>query len=151
KARTNAGHKTQKVAALGRRQPPDSVVKQATVTLSDTQSAHFASWTGAAANYASVRFTVPAGQALLNSSIAWPSTAAAASHPDKRVRLVLVDPSGRLAGHSLPQGADGYGSAQALHPAAGTWTAEIFSDTAAAGGTAAAVRFGASVARASSF
>ncbi len=135
----------------GRGFTANSVVKQATVTLSDSRSAHFTSWTGTAANYATVRFTVPAGQALLNSSIAWPSTAATASHPNKRVRLVLVDPSGQLAAYSQPQGADGYGSAQVLHPAAGTWTAEIFSDTAAAGGTAAAVRFGASVARTSSF
>ena len=148
---TNTGAKTQKVAVAGRGFTANSVVKQATVTLSDSRSAHFTSWTGTAANYAAVRFTVPAGQALLNSSIAWPSTAASASHPNKRVRLVLVDPSGRLAAHSLPQGADGYGSAQVLHPAAGAWTAEIFSDESTAGGTAAAVRFGASVARTSSF
>ena len=148
---TNTGAKTQKVAVAGRGFTADAVVKQAAVTLSDSRSAHFTSWTGTAANYAPVRFTVPAGQALLNSSIAWPSTAATASHQNRRVRLVLVDPSGQLAAYSQPQGADGYGSAQVLHPAAGTWTAEIFSDTAATGGTAAAVRFGASVARTSSF
>jgi Subtilase family len=148
---TNTGAKTQKVAVAGRGLTANSVIKQATVTLSDSRSAHFTSWTGTPSNYATIRFTVPAGQALLNSSIAWPSTAATASHPNKRVRLVLVDPSGRLAAHSLPQGADGYGSAQVLHPAAGAWTAEIFSDASTAGGTAAAVRFGASVARTSSF
>jgi Subtilase family len=148
---TNTGAKTQKVGVAGRGFTANSVVKQATVTLSDSRSAHFTSWTGTASNYATVRFTVPAGQALLNGSIAWPSTAATASHQNKRVRLVLVDPSGQLAAYSQPQGADGYGSAQVLHPAAGTWTAEIFSDTAAAGGTAAAVRFGASVARTAAF
>jgi Subtilase family len=148
---TNTGVKTQQVSVAGRGFTGDSVVKQATVTLSDSRSAHFTSWTGAAANYGAVRFTVPANQAVLNGSIAWPSTAAAASHPNKRVRLVLVDPSGRLAAHSLPQGAGGYGSAQVLHPAAGTWTAEIFSDASTAGGTTGAVRFGATVARTSSF
>jgi hypothetical protein len=148
---TNTGAKTQKVAVAGRGFTANSVVKQATVTLSDSRSAHFTSWTGTAANYATVRFAVPAGQALLNGSIAWPSTAATASHPDKRVRLVLVDPSGQLAAYSQPRGTDGYGSAQVLHPAAGTWTAEIFSDTSAAGGTVGAVRFGASVARTSAF
>jgi Subtilase family len=148
---TNTGAKTQKVGVAGRGFTANSVVKQATVTLSDSRSAHFTSWTGTAANYGTVRFTVPAGQALLNGSIAWPSTAATASHQNKRVRLVLVDPSGQLAAYSQPQGADGYGSAQVLHPAAGTWTAEIFSDTSAAGGTAGAVRFGASVARTSAF
>jgi hypothetical protein len=148
---TNTGAKAQKVAVAGRGFTANKVVKQATATLSDAHSAHFTGWTGAAANYAAVRFTVPAGQALLNSSIAWPATAAAASHPDKRVRLVLVDPSGRLAAHSLPQGVGGYGSAQVLHPAAGTWTAEIFSDTSKAGGTVGKVRFGASVARTAGF
>ena len=148
---TNTGARTQKVGVAGRGFTANTVVKQATVTLSDSRSAHFTGWTGTAANYATVRFTVPAGQALLNGSIAWPSTTATASHPNKRVRLDLVDPSGRLAGYSQPQGSDGYGSAQVLHPAAGTWTAEIFSDTAAAGGTAGPVRFGASVARTSSF
>ena len=98
-----------------------------------------------------MRFTVPAGQAVLNSSIAWPRPRPSVSHLNKRVRLVLVDPSGRLAAHSLPQGVGGYGSAQVLHPAAGAWTAEIFSDAAKAGGTAGAVRFGASVERTSSF
>jgi hypothetical protein len=148
---TNTGAKTQKVAVAGRGFTANTVVKQATVALSDSGSPHLTSWTGAASNYATVRFTVPAGQALLNSSIAWPSSAASASRPSKRVRLVLVDPSGRLAGHSLPQGADGYGSAQVLHPAAGTWTAEILSETSKAGGTIGKVRFGASVARTRSF
>ena len=136
----------QTVAVSGRAFTADSVVKQASVTLS-AQSAQFADWAGAEANYATVRFTVPAGQAVLNSSIAWPATAAEASDHNKRVRLVLVAPSGRLAAHSLPQGVGGYGSAQVLHPAAGTWTAEIFSDTAKAGGTTGTVRFGASVER----
>jgi hypothetical protein len=148
---TNTGAKTQQVAVAGRGFTADSAVKQAAVTLSDSQSAHFTSWTGTACNYATVTFTVTAGQAVLNSSIAWPTTAATASDQSKRVRLVLVDPSGQLAAYSQPQGADGYGSAQVLHPAAGTWTAEIFSDTAAAGGAAGVVRFGASVARTSPF
>jgi hypothetical protein len=148
---TNTGAKTQKVDVAGGGFTANSVVKQATVTLSDSRSAHFTTWTGTAANYATVPFAVPAGQALLNGSIAWPATAATASHPNKRVRLVLVDPSGQLAAYSQPQGADGYGSAQVLHPPSGTWTAEIFSDTSAAGGTVGAVRFGASVARTSAF
>ena len=147
---TNTGANAQTVAVDGRGFTPDSVVKQATVTL-NASSAHFTNWAGSAANYATARFTVPAGQAVLNSSIAWSASAAEASDLNKRVRLVLVDPSGRLAAHSLPQGVGGYGSAQVLHPAAGTWTAEIFSNTAKAGGTTGAVRFGASVERTSPF
>jgi hypothetical protein len=147
---TNTGAKAQTVALAGRGFTADSVIKQASVTL-NAQSAHFTDWAGAAANYATVRFSVPAGQAVLNSSIAWYATAAEASVPNRRVRLILVDPSGRLAAYSAPQGVGGYGSAQVLHPAAGTWTAEIFSNTAAAGGTTGTMRFGASVERTSSF
>jgi Subtilase family len=141
---TNTGAKAQTVAVFGRTFTADSVIKKASVTLS-AKSTQFTNWAGAAANYATVRFTVPAGQAVLNSSIAWYATAAEASLENKRVRVILVDPSGRLAAHSLPQGVGGYGSAQVLKPAAGTWTAEIFSDTAKAGGTTGTVRFGASV------
>jgi len=141
---TNTGAKTQTVAVTGRGFSADSVVKQASVTL-NANSAHFTNWAGADSSYATVQFTVPAGQAVLNSSIAWYATAAEALEGNHRVRLVLVNPSGALAAHSLPQGVGGYGNAQVLHPAAGTWTAEIFSDTAAAGGTTGTVRFGASV------
>jgi hypothetical protein len=147
---TNTGVKAQTVAVAGRDFTADSVIKQASVTLS-TKSAHFTNWAAAAANYATVRFAVPAHQAVLNSSIVWSATASQASDLNKRVRLVLVDPAGRLAAHSLPQGVGGYGSAQVLHPAAGTWTAEIFSNTAKAGGTTGKVRFGASVERTAKF
>jgi hypothetical protein len=147
---TNTGAKTQTVQASGRGFTADSVIKKASVTLS-AKSPRFTTWAGAAASYSTVRFTVPAGQAVLNSSIAWYATAAEAADLSKRVRLILVDPSGRLAAHSLPQGVGGYGSAQVLHPAAGSWTAEIFSNTAKAGGTTGTVRFGASVEATSSF
>jgi hypothetical protein len=147
---TNTGAKAQTVAVSGRGFTADSVIKQASVPLS-AKSSQFANWAGAQANYATAWFTVPAGQAVLNSSVAWPATAAGASDLNRRVGLVLVDPSGRLAADSLPQGVSGYGSAQVLHPAPGTWTAEIFSDTAKAGGTTGTVRFGASVEAVSSF
>jgi len=148
---TNTGTQKQAVRLSGRSSGASSVVKTGTVTLSDTTSPHFVNWAGIPGNYAVTRFTVPAGQASLDTSIAWPASAAAASNLNARVRLVLVDPLGRLAGHSLPQGVGGYGSAQVLHPAAGTWTAVIFSDTAAQHGTAGTVRFGASVSRYAGF
>ena len=91
------------------------------------------------------------GRRLLNASIAWPATAAEPPAPEQAGQARPGRPGRQLAAHSLPQGVGGYGSAQVLHPAAGTWTAEIFSDTAKAGGTAGTVRFGASVARTASF
>ncbi|MDX6345079.1 MAG: hypothetical protein QOH87_5217 [Trebonia sp.] len=148
---TNTAHTAQAVAVAGRGFNGGSVVKQATVALSDAKSPHFTNWTGAASNFGTVKFSVPHGQALLNASIAWPTSTSATGNLNARVRVILVDPSGKLAAHSLPQGVGGYGSAQVLHPAAGTWTAVIFSDTAKAGGTAGTVRFGASVSSAQSF
>ena len=53
------------------------------MTLSDASSAHFTNWAGAASNYATVRFTVPAGQAVLNSSIAWPATGGGRRPPEQ--------------------------------------------------------------------
>jgi hypothetical protein len=142
---TNTSPTTAAVEVSGRGFSGDQVIKKATVTLSDTKSPHFTNWAGAASNFEPVKFSVPHGAALLNASIAWPAGAAAAGNLNARVRVILVDPSGRLAAHSLPQGTGGYGSAQVLHPAAGTWTAVIFGNTAAAGGTAGRVQFGASV------
>jgi hypothetical protein len=148
---TNTAKNAQTVAVSGRGFAADSVIKKSTVTLSDANSSHFANWAGVNSNYGSVTFTVARGQAVLNSSIAWPANASQATNLNKRVRLILVDPSGKLAAHSLPQGVGGYGSAQVLHPAAGTWTAEIFSDVSTSGGTVGKVQFGASVSRTKSF
>ncbi|HEY3877600.1 MAG TPA: S8 family serine peptidase [Trebonia sp.] len=142
---TNTSKTAQRVTASGRAFGAAKTVKKATVTLSDAKSTHFTNWAGAASNYATERFTVPKGAALLNTSIAWPATAAGSGNLNARVRVILVNPSGKLAADSLPQGVGGYGTAQVLHPAAGTWTAVIFGNAAKAGGTAGKVQFGASV------
>jgi Subtilase family len=148
---TNTACTAQTVAVSGRGLGGASAITKATVTLSDASSPHFTNGAGVPANSGSVSFSVPPGAAVLNASIAWPASASAASDPNARVRLILVDPAGRLAADSLPQGVSGYGSAQVLHPAAGSWTAVIFSDTAKAGGTAGTVRFGASASSAVPF
>jgi len=153
---TNAARTPQTVAVSGRGfggapVANNAVVKNATVTLSDAKSQKFSNWAGTASNFGTVRFAVPRGQALLNASIAWPASASQSGNLNARVRVILVDPAGRLAAHSLPQGVGGYGSAQVLRPGAGTWTAVIFSNTAKEGGTAGAVRFGASVSAATPF
>jgi hypothetical protein len=148
---TNAARAAQTVAVSGRGFGAGSVLKQATVTLSDAKSPQFTNWSGTASNFGTVKFSVPRGQDLLNASIAWPASVSGTGNLNARVRVILVDPAGRLAAHSLPQGVGGYGSAQVLHPAAGSWTAVIFSDTAKAGGTAGTVRFGASVSSAQPF
>ncbi|MGH3165573.1 MAG: S8 family peptidase [Trebonia sp.] len=142
---TNTGAAPQTVALAGRTSGASRVIKSGSVTLSDKSSRHFTSWTGAAGNYGTISFTVPPGQARLDASIAWPSATAGPGDPGDRPRVILVTPSGQFAGGSLPQGADGYGSAEVLHPAPGSWTAVILGDKGAAGGTTGKVQFGASV------
>lgn len=124
-------------------------VKTATVTLSDTTSSHILDWQGINDNYEPVTFTVPAGENRLNAAIAFQN--ASATNLDARVRLTLVDPNGKLAAYSVPQGDGNYGDVQVTDPAPGTWTAYIYSRDSADGGTTGAVVFGASVASYTSF
>jgi hypothetical protein len=144
---TNTGAARQVVAAFGRTFGPPSVVGGGSVTLRDSTSAHFTNWAGVQANYGELHFTVPAGQARLDASIAWPVSPAGLGNLNGRVRLILIDPLGRFAAHSIPQGDSGYGDVQVLHPEAGRWTAVIVSDVATAHGTTGKVVFGATVAR----
>ncbi len=148
---TNAGQSARHVAVSGRQFTAAATIRQATVKLNDAKSPHFTNAAGVKANYARLTFKVPNGAALLNASIAWPTSATAPGGANSRVQLLLVNPAGKLAADSLPQGASGYGSAQVLRPAAGTWTAVVFSDTGRAGGTTGNVRFGATVAAGKSF
>jgi hypothetical protein len=62
-----------------------------------------------------VTFTVPAGQARLNASVALVGL----------VNLSLIAPDGDLAEYNLPQGIGNYGNAQVADPAPGKWTALI--------------------------
>lgn len=68
-----------------------------------------------------VSFTVPAGQARLNVSVALAGV----------VELSLIAPNGRFAEFNLPQGIGNYGNAQVADPAAGTWTALVATSSSA--------------------
>lgn len=143
---SNASRSVEQVSVSGRSFSAGTVIKTALVTLSDKKSQHFTDWSGVPSNYSIVQFKVPAGQSVFNTSIAWTVPAGSDTSSNAPVRLILIDPSGAFAADSLPQGVSGYGTAQVLHPAAGTWSAVIFSDEAADAGTDATVLFSASVA-----
>ena len=138
---TNTGASSQTVSLSGRTFGPDENVHTGNVTLSDKTSPQVANYQGLANNYGVFHFNVAPRQQRLVGSIAWPGNPTYCLQEEcetglnSRVRLILVDPLGRLAAHSLPQGPGNYGSVDVVDPTPGQWTGVIFGDTGANGGT----------------
>jgi len=147
---TNEGTSAQTVRLSGRGFGPSRVVGVGSVTLSNAHSKHLINYSGLPVNYGVLHFTVPRHQNRLAAEIAYPG------NPDNglnaRVRLILIDPRGRFAAHSLPQGVGNFGNVDVINPVAGRWTAVIFGiQSGALGGTAGRVPFEASTQQYASF
>lgn len=144
---SNTGSRTQQVRVYGRTLGPDRRVQSGRVRLSDARSNQVVTVDGGRDNYAIFHFKVPAHESRLDVSIAFPADLMAMAVP----HLTLVDPKGRLAAYSLPQGPADHGNVDVRTPVAGTWTGVIAGLRARDGGYNGTVLWRAAVQRFTSF
>ncbi|WP_375490737.1 S8 family serine peptidase [uncultured Jatrophihabitans sp.] len=136
---TNEGARAQTVKLSGRTLGPDTNVQTGSVDLEDGTSPQTPNYQGLPVNYAIVHFTVKPNQDRLDVSLAYPGDPTLGNN--QRIRFTAVDPKGRLAGHSFPQGVGNYGEFDVQHPTAGTWTGLIFGDAKSVNGTNGVVHY----------
>lgn len=95
---------------------------------------------GALRSYITQTFKVSAGAQHLDAAIAYKTSSPGSSN--LLVWLALLDPSGRQAAYSLPQGSgNGYGHVDVVAPMAGTWTAIVFTRVSGATSYSGPVQF----------
>jgi subtilisin family serine protease len=118
---TNKGASTQTVSPTVSGLPTTLSSDTGSVTLSSS-SPTYIDGEGNTDFYAEHTFTVPKGADYLNGDITWNGAAT-----NTGAFETLFDPQGRVAAYSLI-GANhsGFGHVEVRHPAAGTWTAVIF-------------------------
>ena len=96
--------------------------------------------TGAPRAYIERKFSVPAGAQHLDAAIAWQVSLTSTATPI--AYIALLDPAGRQAAYSIPQGlGSGYGHVDVVKPAAGTWTAVIWTRPSGTGSYTGPVQF----------
>ncbi len=159
---TNTGAQTQVVHLSGRTFGPNENTHSGKITLKDGVSPQFANYQGIQNNYGVFHFKVTRGQDRLVMALDYPGNqdncnlgAFCDSDLNDRVRVILIDPRGRFASHSFPQGPGNHTLSDVRYPTAGTWTGVIFGDIAgkddSVGGTNGTVRWQESTERFASF
>jgi hypothetical protein len=95
---------------------------------------------GVPRSYIEHKFSVPANAEHLDAAIAYQVSLTSSATPI--AYIALLDPSGRQAAYSIPQGfASGYGHVDIVKPAAGTWTAVIWTRPSGVGSYSGPVQF----------
>jgi hypothetical protein len=130
---TNTGSVPQLVHISGRDFGPATNVQSGTATLNDATSPQVPNYQGIQQNYSVFHFTVAPGQNRLVANDYYPGNPANGNN--SRVRMDLIDPKGRFASHSFPQGVGNFNTADVVNPTPGTWTGVLFGDVASVGGT----------------
>ncbi|HTW01955.1 MAG TPA: hypothetical protein VMF87_16775 [Streptosporangiaceae bacterium] len=130
---TNTGAVPQLVSIKGRGFGPDTHVQSGTAVLNDATSPQVPNYQGIQQNYSVFHFTVPPGENRLVADDYYPGNPANGNN--SRVRMDLIDPKGRFASHSFPQGVGNFDTADVVNPTPGTWTGVLYGDVASVGGT----------------
>jgi hypothetical protein len=131
---TNVGTKKLTVAT-GTRRLATTSSSTSTVAFDSTTLPTFVSSNGDALAYKTTKFTVPSGMARLAVRTTWNGTG---SGGNSVVRMTLLSPDGTFASDSQPQStsvSSNTGTADARHPAAGTWTVVLSSPAGGLGYT----------------
>lgn len=113
------------------------------LTLDPTVDPHFINVAGNTRVYTTKTFKVPANADHLDAAVAFLSPLSIAASNPPLVYLSLIDPSGREAAESNPQGlGSGYGHVDIVKPQAGTWTAVVWTrKTGVAGSYSGPIEF----------
>ena len=121
---TNTGAHSQDLTPTLEILGPPIAGQTLTLTLDPAVDPTFPNVTGSPRSYITQQFNVPPGAQHLDVAIAWQSPFFT---PPVIAYLGLLDPSGRDAAYSIPQGfSSGYGHVDIVDPAPGTWTAIIW-------------------------
>jgi Subtilase family len=121
----NTGATTQTVHVSGRQLAAPEHVQHGSVVVSRARSKQLVDFAGYRNNYSEFHFTVTRGQNRLNVSMSYPGTAA--TYP---LSIDLIDPKGRFAAYSFPQGESDDANLDVINPAPGRWTGIVFGPVA---------------------